>query len=103
MYTPALVLKSCSYHWLYAHVWLLKPVEIILLQQFAGTQPCQYLCVLIAAGPATLMGEYDLTQSLTGTADNGTAATRGPDTTPMSGTPNNVNTTIVQVGTPGGQ
>ena len=58
---------------------------------------------LTAAGPATVVGEYDLTQSLTGAPDNGTAATRGLNTAAMSGVPNNANTTTVQVGTPGGQ
>ncbi|DBB03426.1 hypothetical protein WJX82_005723 [Trebouxia sp. C0006] len=56
---------------------------------------------LTASGPATMVGEYDLTQSLTGPADDGTASTRGLVYTP-DGTPNDVNTTTVQVGTPGG-
>ena len=56
---------------------------------------------LTASGPATVVGEYDLTQSLTGPADDGTASTRGLVYTP-DGTPNDVNTTTVQVGTPGG-
>lgn len=56
---------------------------------------------LTAAGPETVIGEFDLTQSLTGPADDGTAETRGLVYTP-SGTPNNANTTTVQVGTPGG-
>lgn len=57
---------------------------------------------LTAAGPYEVIGELDLTQSLTGPADNGTAATRGLVYTP-SGSPNNANTSTVQVGTPGGQ
>ena len=56
---------------------------------------------LTAAGPATVVGELALTQSLTGRADNGTAATRGLVYT-LNGTPNNANTSTVQVGTPGG-
>ena len=57
---------------------------------------------LTAAGPSEVIGQLDLTQSLTGPADNGTAATRGLEYTP-SGSPNNANTSTVQVGTPGGQ
>lgn len=56
---------------------------------------------LTAAGPEEVVGELDLTQSLTGPADNGTAATRGLVYTP-SGVPNSANTSTVQVGTPGG-
>lgn len=57
---------------------------------------------LTAAGPSKVVGEMDLTQSLTGPADNGTAATRGLHYT-HSGSPNKANTSTVQVGTPGGQ
>jgi hypothetical protein len=45
--------------------------------------------------PTNVTGELDLTQSLTGTLDNGTAATRG-FVTPPSGTPFFSNATQVQ-------
>lgn len=56
---------------------------------------------LTEAGPEEVIGELDLTQSLTGPADNGTASTRGLVYTP-SGVPNDATVETVQVGTPGG-
>jgi len=81
---------------LYGHSQLL-PASVQESVEEVGT----IMDPLTAAGPATVVGELDLTQSLTGPADNGTAATRGLVYTP-NGTPNSANTSTVQVGTPGG-
>ncbi|KAL3146076.1 hypothetical protein ABBQ38_015425 [Trebouxia sp. C0009 RCD-2024] len=78
------------------------PSEPIVASQEAMEELGTIMDPLTADGPSQVVGQLDLTQSLTGPADNGTAATRGLEYTP-SGSPNNVNTSTVQVGTPGGQ
>ena len=55
------------------------------------------------ASPASVPGEFELTQALTGPIDNGSFLTRGFDTSlPNLNNANTANNTQVQVGSPGG-
>lgn len=51
---------------------------------------------LTAEGPANVTGEMDLTQSLTGPAQDATAGSRGLDPTPDSTTNINPDTTVAE-------